>query len=247
MTEITCPSGLRGRIRSLTVEEERVFARKAQASGRFTGMLLHECWTETLDPGPYDIDDEINWRYVLQGDRFYALVQVRIETYGPNFEFKASCARCRERFTWQVDLASDLLVRELSASSRDAFIGGNRFVAELGADRPHVLFRLLVGQDEERLQADLRKRPHQTLATALRHRIVEVAGVTPSHLHKWVRALPMRDATDLLERIIEAECGVDTEIEVECPHCDEAQDIDLPFSGAEFWSPVKKRRGKVRT
>ena len=67
---ITCPSGLTGRIRGMKVREERVLAdRKLAKSGGQVDELLVSCWTETLDPGPYDFGDKvIDWGKVLQGD-----------------------------------------------------------------------------------------------------------------------------------------------------------------------------------
>ena len=49
-------------------------------------------WEETADPGPYDFgDNDIDWGAVLQGDRFFALLQIRVLTYGPEYAFAVSC------------------------------------------------------------------------------------------------------------------------------------------------------------
>ena len=82
---ITCPSGLSGRIRGMKVREERVLAdRRLAKSGGQVDELLAACWEETLDAGPYDFGEKpIDWGFVLQGDRFYALLQIRALTYGP--------------------------------------------------------------------------------------------------------------------------------------------------------------------
>ncbi|MFH1919263.1 MAG: hypothetical protein ABIP48_05155, partial [Planctomycetota bacterium] len=76
---ITCPSGLSGRIRGMKVREERVLTdRKLAKSGGQVDRLLAACWEETLDPGPYDFGDkDIDWDLVLQGDRFFVLLQLR--------------------------------------------------------------------------------------------------------------------------------------------------------------------------
>ena len=99
---ITCPSGLTGRIRGMKVREERVLAdRKLAKSGGQVDALLGACWEETLEPGPYDFGDkDIDWGAVLQGDRFFALLQVRALTYGPTYAFALGCQNegCRARF-----------------------------------------------------------------------------------------------------------------------------------------------------
>jgi len=79
---ITCPSGLSGRIRGLKVREERILAdRKLAKAGAQLDELLMSCWLETLDPGPYE--EPLDWSKVLQGDRFFVLLMIRVLYYGP--------------------------------------------------------------------------------------------------------------------------------------------------------------------
>jgi len=105
---ITCPSGLSGRIRGMKVREERVLAdRKLAKNGGQVDELLGACWEETLDPGPYDFGDKvIDWGQVLQGDRFYALLQIRALTYGPEYAFAVNCGSdgCRARIEWELSV-----------------------------------------------------------------------------------------------------------------------------------------------
>ena len=101
---ISCPSGLTGRLRGMKVREERVLAdRKLAKSGGQLDELLASCWEETLDPGPYHFDGLADWSRVLQGDRFYALLQLRCLTYGPNYAFSVACGEdaCRKRIDWE--------------------------------------------------------------------------------------------------------------------------------------------------
>ena len=101
---IICPSGLSGRIRGMKVREERILAdRKLAKNGGQVDELLAACWEETLDPGPYDFGDKvIDWGQVLQGDRFFALLQIRALTYGPEYAFAVNCHSdgCRARIEW---------------------------------------------------------------------------------------------------------------------------------------------------
>ena len=86
---ITCPSGLSGRIRGMKAREERILAdRKLAKNGTQLDQILGACWEETLDRGPYDFGQEaIDWSKVLQGDRFYTLLQIRVLSYGPEYAF----------------------------------------------------------------------------------------------------------------------------------------------------------------
>jgi len=105
---ITCPTGLTGSIRGLKVREERFLAdRKLAKTGSVVDELLRACWEETHDAGPYDFGGKtIDWDKVLQGDRFFALIEIRALTYGSEYAFSVTCseAGCRARIDWELDL-----------------------------------------------------------------------------------------------------------------------------------------------
>ncbi len=64
----------------------------------------------------------IDWGQVLQGDRFFALLQIRALTYGPEYAFAVNCGSdgCRARIEWELDLRR-LPCRPLSEESLAAF------------------------------------------------------------------------------------------------------------------------------
>ena len=178
---ITCPSGLTGRIRGMKVREERVLADwKLAKSGGQIDALLGACGQETLEPGPYDFGDkDIDWGAVLQGDRFFALLQVRALTYGPTYAFALGCQNeaCRARFEWELDL-TELPVRALTDESRAAFTDGNRFETTLPDAGVRVWFRLFTGADERKLPQLRRNAGERILSAMLGWRVVEVEGVS---------------------------------------------------------------------
>jgi len=245
---ITCPSGLTGRIRGMKVREERILSdRKLAKSGGQVDQLLTACWEETLDPGPYDFgESDIDWGKVLQGDRFYALLQVRAQTYGPDYPFAVACQNdaCRQRIDWEFDL-NDLPVRALSDESRAAFIGDNRFEATLPDAGVKVWFRLLTGEDERKLPALRRRAGEQLLSAMLAFRVSEVEGVAPRDKKAFLEDLTLRDADFLVDEFDRVDCGVDTTIEVECPECFSVQEVELPFDRT-FFMPGKERTARRR-
>jgi len=240
---ITCPSGLTGRIRGMKVKEERVLTdRKLARTGGQVDELLAACWEETLDPGPYDLGGRpLDWGKVLQGDRFFALLQVRAHTYGATYGFSVGCRAdsCRAKIDWELDLAS-LPVRPLSDASRAAFLDGNRFEATLADAGKKVWFRLLTGDDERKLPAVQRASPERVLSSMLSYRVLEVDGVDPRHKRAFLEDLSLRDADALLDELDRVDCGVDTTIEIECPTCLLTQDIELPFDRG-FFLPGRER------
>jgi len=245
---ITCPSGLTGRIRGMKVREERILAdRKLAKSGGQVDELLKACWEETLDPGPYDFGDKlIDWGAVLQGDRFFALLQVRALTYGPTYAFALGCHAegCRDRFEWELDL-TDLPVRPLSDESRAAFVTGNRFETRLPDAAMRVWFRLFTGADERRLPQLRKTAGDRILSAMLGWRVLEIEGVVEKDKRRFLEDLSMRDADFLVDEFDRVDCGVDTAIEVECPECLTVQEVELPFDRA-FFLPGNGRTARRR-
>jgi len=241
--EIVCPSGLSGRIRGMKAREERILAdRKLAKSGGQLEQILAACWEETLDPGPYSFGTSApNWAEVLVGDRFYALLQIRACSYGATYEFSVPCSNrdCRARIDWELDLR-DLPVRTLSAESRDALLSARTFRAVLPAAARTVEFRLLRGADERRMSAQRRAAGERPITTMLAMRIEAIEGVEAKDKLRFLEDLEMSDVTFLLGEFDRVDCGVETEIQVECPECMGITEVELPFEKS-FFLPQRKK------
>ena len=248
MTDILCPSGLAGRIRGLVVREERVLAdRKLARRGEQIDTLLSACWEETHETGPYDFGGgDPDWGKVLQGDRFYALIQVRVATYGPEYSFAVQCesAACRARIEWELHL-DELPVKGLSPESRNLFVSGNRFETVLPDAKKTVVFRLLTGADERKLARRREASQEAALSSMLAARIVDVEGVEGLERKRFLEELTFADADFLMDEFDRVDCGVDTTIEVECPECFGLQEVELPFDQG-FFLPGKERTKRRR-
>lgn len=241
---IECPSGLRGDVRGLKVKELDLLAdRRLAQRGQLLDRILASCWLHTTDPGPYALGDDgrLDWDQVLQGDRFYALLQIRAASFGADYTFAVTCQNdaCGHRFEWEVSL-DDLPVQTLSDESRERFRAGNRFEAALPGAGKRVWFRLPVGADEKRLA---QKRQATGLwSSLLALRVLEVEDVQPAHKRRFLEDLDVADAEHLRAAFEEADCGVDTALEVECPACFFVQRVDLPFDRGFFLAPPSKTR-----
>jgi len=246
---ITCPSGLAGQIRGLKVREEKVLtSRQLARQGHQFDRLLEACWESTLDPGPYTFDaDAPDWGSVLQGDRFFILLQLRVLTYGPEYAFRVGCSNpaCGARFEWTVNV-NELATHPLADEHRQSFIQGNRFETGLLSDGRKVFFRLLTGADEHKLSLMQRQSRDQALSNMLRLRIHEIEHVSRHDLRAFIDDLSLRDVNALIEAFDEVDCGVDTMITIECPECFTLQEIDLPFGEAFFFPAAKTARNKKR-
>lgn len=244
-TTIVCPSGLSGEIRGLKGKEGKLLAdRVAARTGSTFEKILAGCWVATTDPAIYDVPEAsaLDWSKVLVADRFYALLQIRALTFGDEYEFSVQCqsAACRERFEWTLNL-KDLPVRALSEAAKAAIKAGNRFETKLPRDGRKVWFRLMTGADEVRAATVLRAAKDGMLLTALALRIVEIEGVPDTDKRKFLDEMEMADAAALLDQFDEADGGVETSIEVECPSCMGVQEVQLPFERG-FFLPRSKGR-----
>jgi hypothetical protein len=244
---ITCPSGLTGRVRGMKVREERILAdRKLARGGAQLEQILAACWEETLG-GPYDFGDtSIDWSQVLQGDRFYTLLQIRVLSYGPEYGFSVTCENrsCRARIDWELDLR-ELPVKPLCDESLKAFLAGNRFEVVLPDAGRKATFGLLTGHDEQRMTALRKSAQDRPITTLLGYRLTSIDGVEPRDQPRFLEDLSMADVSFLLGEFDRVDCGVETEIEVECQECFGATRVELPFERG-FFLP-EKRRPKPKT
>ncbi len=238
---ITCPSGLTGRIRGMKTREERFLAdRKLAKAGTQLDPILAACWEETLDPGPYDFgDNPIDWSKVLVGDRFFTLLQIRVASYGPDYTFSVCCDNrsCRAKIDWELSLL-DLPVVALSEESRAAYLAGNRFETRLPDAGRRVWFHLLSGNDERRMTQLRKGASERPLSTLLHARLDQIEGVDARDKLKFIEDLAISDVTFLLGVFDRADCGVETEIDIECPECLGSQSVELPLDKG-FFLPTK--------
>ena len=168
------------------------------------------------------------------------MLKIRALTYGSDYAFAVTCESCRSRIEWELDL-NDLSVRQLSDESRAAFVDGNRFETRLpDADR-RVWFGLVTGADERRLDRVRKSAGDRALSALLACRVSEIEGVEPRDRREFIEDLSMGDADHLLSEFDRVDCGVETDIEVECPECFAVQDVELPFD-RDFLVPGKRSK-----
>jgi hypothetical protein len=238
---VDLPSGAKLEIRSLTGKESKILSDKdAIKSGLFLDKILKACTVSVLDPGPYPQSEVFDWGKALVGDRFYGLLIIRVISLGEEYKFKLQCDQtaCREAFNFELNLLKDLPVQRLSEAGKALFAAGNVFETK-DSNGKTVSFRLPTGQDE--LASAKFNEFDGAFIQALMQRIVSVEGVDDKRV--YLEGSSWGDLLKLLDAFDEPNCGVDTDIEVMCPHCQGLQDIRLPF-GRDFLLPSSKRSRK---
>lgn len=250
--DITCPSGLAGRIRGLKGRDFRNFNRQTAKTGEGLTRVLAACWVDTADPGIYSLgpSGQLNWDDILIGDRLFALVSIRRAMYPEKYAFKVTCQEmaCRKPIEWQIDLA-DLPVKKLPTASALALREGRNEFPHTIASGQVVKFHLLTGKlqaaGQSKLQSLMRRydrydRPSD-LILSLATRITHVDGVDAGNtgeLVNWLEDLGAEEHRAMIRAFDAADCGIDTTIEIECQagDCMATQAVELPF-GRDFLMP----------
>jgi len=237
-TEITCPSGLSGELRLIKVKDEELFTNQQLArTGRLISKLLENCWIDTKDMGPYMGETPV-WQDVLSADRTFALIQLRILSYGTDYRFKVQCQACDMAFTHEVQL-HELEVAKVSEEGR-AWVTTEKPAEIILYDDTKVLVRPMTGEDEEFLAKIPRKESHKILTYQLARRIVKIGDAEHwTDIVEAVEDMPARLADDLWDKTDDFTGGVDTLLLLECPHCGMEQQVALPFE-AGFFSNRKR-------
>jgi hypothetical protein len=238
---IKCPSGLAVGVRGLKAKEANLLGDpKAIRAGTLFDTLLSNCCLGVDDPGPYNFPSgAIEWSRVLAGDRLYALLRIRIATYPLPYVFTVPCQgeACREAIEWEIDL-NDLPVKPLPDSSRAAITSGERL--HVSVDGKRYGFHLPTGADEKRAQTLLRQQRERLMTASLMMRVDEIEGVKPEDRLRFLEDLDLGATSRLIEALDAADCGIDTDIEIECSTCGLRQEVRLPF-GKEFFLPKTRK------
>ena len=253
----TLPSKVKIEMRQAMVVEENFLAGIAKGGGgpveRGLMEVLDKCTIGIVDPGPYDFltaGGKANWKQMIRGDMFSALVQLRSITYtdGQNLGFEQRCPNmsCGKRFLAQVDLFEDLLWQDMPQESIEKLKSGELF--EVVIDGKKVGYTLAFGKTEETYGLLIEQNPGRDMSCGLRARIATVEDLKPHQYLDWLDGrngddqcefpgLTSQDAEDLREAFDVVEGGVDTSVEVRCPKCQGMFDVNVPFSA--FFLPGK--------
>lgn len=256
---ITLPSGMTGEIRGMKGREAQALADPTLTrSGKSVEIMLEACFLSVVEPGVYSFEpgSKPKWTNVFLADRFQALIDIRIATWGAEYEFALQCGECRERYDWELDLRElprKLMPEETRAQLKE---GHNRFTCE-GPDDSEITFKLANGADEATI-AKLRRqnKGRWGIVDALAVQVVNVSSIMPRDAQQdrpsqkairgWLEELDLLPLRAVLDAIQAHDGGVETDIETECPLCQWRQEVALPFDGTFFY-PKKKKATTTET
>lgn len=245
---ITLPSGAVLTVRGMKVAEANRWASRSgdkQTPGQVFNELLKACTVKVVDPGPAYA--EFSWDTALIGDRFFGLMQIRCTSYKEPYAFKWQCDKsseggCGKTFDVAINLDKDGDLRyvDMSPEARRIYRESNRFETTVAGYK--VVFKLINGSDEPKVQRLLEQNKDRQLSASIASRLVEIEGVEPNDWMRWLDDLDLDDFLKLKDAIEGVDGGVDTEIDISCPLCGHVMfDVQLPF-GRGFILPTARRR-----
>jgi len=263
---IPLPSGAIVAMRQLMVKEENHLASASRSRRAAQDKVLVEivsmCSEGFVETGPYSwaaIGGEIKWKDMLAGDMLAAMLGLRKLSYreGAQYDINIKCPSrvCNHKFTWAVNLDTDLALKTIPKPSFDAFLAGKPMSVEIAGQMVH--FNLQMVKDAEFQEKLERQFPGREMACSLRTRIAKVDGIDSKDLMNWLdglgkgphEGLTSDEAEDLRAAFVEADCGIDTEVEIECPRslCRNVFAIDLPFDGIFSPGRAQAKRKEIRS
>lgn len=220
-------------IEPLGTREEKLFATNRAA------QLIDKIFEKCVRCEP------LSHTELVLGDRLFLLLQLRVISYGENYQFPFRCSECGAKSYGDVNL--DTLPVKTAADRATGL-----FTVELPLCGSTVEMRLLTGQDEIQIrkyaaqinQKSRGKDVGSEHVYRLARRINKIDGedVGIRETMEFVESLKGKDSLRIKDAIDDNEVGPELEVEPECHSCGFSNELVLPFE-AEFFRPRRRRAG----
>lgn len=222
-------------IKAMTAKEEDILTSRALIK---KGTVITELIKSCLIDKTVDVDT------MIAGDRNAVMTALRVTGYGSEYNAQVSCPECGESSKQDFSL-TDLPIKRLNISP--VAEGANLFEFKLPLTQKTVQFKFLTGKDETEMAtiAERRKKQGQktdSLVTSrLVHSIVSIEGITDRNkIGMFIKNMPARDSLALRRHIDDNEPGISMKSWMECPHCDEHSEVNLPLGASFFWPDAER-------
>lgn len=224
-------------IRAMTGEEEQILSTQRWVKkGKAIDMIFANC-----------IREKINTEDLLSSDRTHLLIFLRGISHTPEYDVEIKCPACGIKFAHVINLD------QLDVTECPENFGTENLSGTLPSSGFSYTYRIATGQDEQEIAQYRERRIQQwgdqgeddTLLYRTALLLEEIQGVSmKKELALLLKRLPIQDVSHLRNEINTPPFGVDTELPILCPNCDNDFKIDLPLE-ANFFFP-KKNKEKAR-
>lgn len=216
-------------IRNITTTEEKMIF--GSSNLKSLDDVMNSCIKE---PEGLDVDE------LLTSDKHFILIQLRILTYGSDYNVKNTCEHCGETDTYIVNLLEDMPIDELDEDFEEPF------EIELPMSGDTVGLKLLRGNDLEKVNRKAKRIKKRSIGdtgnlTYLLRKAQSIVTVNGEELpsgkkQKYVEGLHGRDSAYISSALESIRVGYDNLIFKNCKHCGGEMEFSLPMN-REFFRP----------
>jgi hypothetical protein len=188
------------------------------------------------------VDQNIDAKDLLVGDRNALMYAIRITGYGSQYEAKAICNECGEENDVTFDLSKYTEGYKETTDNEDITVNSDgTFTVDLPTTKISVQVKFMTGHDEERLtkssQMKLKNNlPDSQLTDLLKSIVVSANGVTdPGELGQFLEMMPATDSRFLRNLYIDNSPNVRLDQEFICNFCGSESEVEVPITTGFFW------------
>jgi len=229
------------RVRPMTLEVDKIMATSRLAQ---TGQALEKMYEHCVRlPNGFDHMD------LLVGDRAFLLFYLRGITHGNDYEFVVTCSNeaCKQQSAQSYDLNKLWGKVRSSKYQREPIRVDLPYFSKLLGRDVWADVKFLRQRDITRIEKKMKIRRaavpgvdqslDSTIEENLNMAIVSVNGVTDQmKISAVVARMHSKDIAIVRDTINIDAPGIDTDIEIRCPHCEQQIKIDLPIT-ENFFRP----------
>lgn len=223
------------KLRSTTAKEEKLLYGGRGAVGEKINVLLSRCMDLPSGFTPTDM---------TLGDRMFCIIKIRMLSFGASYPIMARCADCQEQFRHEIDM-TDL---EVTYYPEDEEFE-EPFKVSLPMSGKTVGFRCLRGRDEDAIYKfekqkkakGARQLEDDSYTYGMARRIVSIDDEKVDQMAalRFVESMVSKDSMEFRFATEEKDCGIDTELTIECPYCSFLNRLIMPFND-EFFRPKRR-------
>jgi len=186
------------------------------------------------------VDNSINPRSLLVGDRNALLVAARITGFGSDYDTQINCPHCSAATEYSFDL-TETGTKESTIPNGVTMTANGTFVVDLPVTGVSVETKLLTGTDESKITAQQQsKKKHKLQETPLTDQLKAIIVSVNDHtdrsiVNKFVDNMPSRDTRHLRKIYDDITPNIDMTFDFECPSCSTSTDVEVPFTVSFLW------------
>ncbi len=221
-------------LRAMTGQEEQILASpRYNKQNMSIDMIFERC-----------IKEPIRTLDLLVEDRTFLLIYLRGISYTPEYDVEIKCPYCGTKFGHTINL------NDLEVEMCDDNFGPHSLTTKLPESGLELRYRLETGADDRQVTSWRERRlkdfgdtaEEETLIYRNAQLIESLAGFTNKNdIMLLLKKLPIVDTAFIRNAIFDLPFGVDTDVGILCPACNEDFKIELPMSPS-FFFPRKKEK-----